>query len=392
MTRRILLVDDEQNTLLALQRELRDWSRDQGVEVRATTDPAEALALLAAAPDEYQLVISDLRMPQMKGSDLLLEVKERWPRIMSILLTGYSETGEVMKAVKAGIFSYILKPWDRDYLLQEIGKALEVYRIREENALHARRMEQELRWAGEMQRAFLRMPAVSGPAAGGVTFDLHYRPVSSLHCGGDYYDVISLPGSRLLVLLGDVAGHGVTGALVTGVLKSIIEPEFVMPAGGTPSPAALLHWLNARLCAFMGTTSSLLVTMVAAVLDPAGGTLTFANAGHVPPLMVRRGAAAQSLDSTGPALGFMPDAVYTETAESFGIGDLLFMYTDGLVESGTAMVSSGIDTLRTMLAAVPDPAALGAAAIARQVLAARGTTEFEDDVTVLRALRAGGTR
>ena len=379
MSRRVLFVDDEPNTLLALRRELRDWSKAAGVEIDIATDPLAVMGMLNAHPGEYELVVSDLRMPAMKGSDLLVSIKQRYPEILSILLSGYSEVEEVMKAIKAGIFSYILKPWDRDYLRAEIEKALEVYRIRKENADNQRRLDMELRWAGEMQRFFL---TIKIPAPQGLRIDLDYRPLPSLYCGGDYYDILELPQRGTLLLVGDVAGHGVTGALVTGILKSIIVMEYIGPQGVQGSMAGLMKWLNRRLAGFFGAGSSMFISLFAGLFDPGARSLRYANAGQVPPLHFARGKATP-LASTGPALGFMPDADYREEEEHFQTGDMLLLFTDGLVEMGAGTVSDGTRRVVEVMQG-PDGAGLSAAAIGSRTLAVSGSAAFTDDVTIIR--------
>ena len=120
--KKIMLVDDEASILNSLKRELYDWCLEKEIEIIKFTNPLEALESLEVEKEVF-LVISDLRMPEMLGSDLLLNIQAKYPDIITILLTGYSEIDEIMKAVKAGIFAYILKPWDEKYLLTEIGKA-----------------------------------------------------------------------------------------------------------------------------------------------------------------------------------------------------------------------------------------------------------------------------
>ncbi len=379
MSRRVLFVDDEPNTLQALRRELRDWSRAAGVEIETTSDPLAVMAMLEAHKGEYELVVSDLRMPSMKGSDLLVSIKERYPEILSILLSGYSEVEEVMKAIKAGIFSYILKPWDRDYLRAEIEKALEVYRIRRENVEHERRMDTELRWAGEMQRFFLK---VRVPTPRGLRIDLDYRPLASLYCGGDYYDFIELPQRGTLLLVGDVSGHGVTGALITGILKSIIVMEYIGPEGPQASMAGLMQWLNRRMAAFFGQGSSIFISFFAGLVDPAARIMRYANAGQVPPFLFSKGQATP-LASTGPALGFVPDATYREEEARLQTGDILLLYTDGLVEAGSGQVSDGTRRILDVMRG-PDGPKLSAAAITSRILQLSGSGEFADDVTLIR--------
>ncbi|HTX72904.1 MAG TPA: response regulator, partial [Rectinemataceae bacterium] len=260
----LLFVDDEVSILNSIKRELRDWSVEKGLTLVVAPSAREATKLLEERADRISLVISDLKMPEMLGSDFLLVVHERWPGIVTILLTGYSEAQELMKAVRAGIFAYILKPWEPDYLRAELEKAIELQRIREQNAAYAKTLEEELRFAGEMQRAILRPTPLRSE---GVEFRSSYRPVPGLFCGGDYYDVISIGADRYLMLVGDVAGHGIKASLITGILKAVIFPEYVRGVMGKKfSPAGFLSWLNDRMNFELRQTSSLIITFLAGVL------------------------------------------------------------------------------------------------------------------------------
>jgi sigma-B regulation protein RsbU (phosphoserine phosphatase) len=155
-TKAILFVDDEPNILSALRRELRDLALETGLEIRTAPNAIQALEELKSTHEETTVIVSDLKMPEMKGSDFLLRVRELYPDIVTILLTGFSEPEEVMKAVKAGIHSYILKPWEPAYLRSEIEKAMELFNLKEREKTYKARVADELRWAGEMQRALLK--------------------------------------------------------------------------------------------------------------------------------------------------------------------------------------------------------------------------------------------
>ncbi|MEI6877272.1 MAG: response regulator, partial [Spirochaetota bacterium] len=274
----ILFVDDESSILSSIRRELREWANERSLLIVTAPSAREGLKIIEANPADIMVIVSDLKMPEMKGSDFLLVVKERWPSIITILLTGFSETEEVMKAVKAGIFSYILKPWEPEYLESELQKAVETYRMRTENAAYAKTIEEELRWAGEMQKAFIRPAPLRSE---GIEFRTSYRPLPGLFCGGDYYDVINIAQDRYLLLVGDVAGHGVKAAFVTGILKAVIFPEYVRNMHGKKlSPGAFMGWLNDRMNFELRQTSDLIITFFAGVLDRAGMSFTYANAGQ----------------------------------------------------------------------------------------------------------------
>jgi len=377
----VLLVDDEANILNALRRELHSWAAEKAIGIETAASAQEALAFLGERPGEVSVIVSDLKMPGMLGSDFLLEVRERWPDIITILLTGYSETEQVMKAVKAGIFSYITKPWDPGYLRSELEKALEIHDIRVQNRLYRTTLEEELRWAGEMQRALLK------PRADGITgmdFQSSYEPMPGLYCGGDYYDLVALGPGRYLALLGDVAGHGLRAALVTGILRAVIYPEYIRTLGQRRfSPSAFLGWLNDRMSFELSKTSGLVITFFAGLVDIAEGAFTYANAGHNRPFLVHDGKARE-LALSGPGFGFAESVSYGEESLPIGSGDILALFTDGLVEVG----AKDDGTPAVDLAAIVERTPWGPdwnRRVMEAALAATGMEHFEDDVTLMAA-------
>ncbi|MBK8970108.1 MAG: response regulator [Hahellaceae bacterium] len=123
-TYRVLAVDDEPGILSALQRQLRKTAFEW-----VTVDSGkEALTLLAN--ERFQLIISDMRMPEMDGAEFLGRVKAEWPDTVRILLTGYSEMEATVKAINdGGIFSYLSKPWEREELLALLERAAQHYQL-----------------------------------------------------------------------------------------------------------------------------------------------------------------------------------------------------------------------------------------------------------------------
>jgi phosphoserine phosphatase RsbU/P len=376
----ILLVDDEQNILNALSRELREWATERGLEILSSISARDGLALLSKRGADTVVVVSDLKMPEMKGSDFLLKVKDTYPDIITILLTGFSETEEVIKAVRAGIFSYMLKPWDSEYLVAELQKAFEHGELKRQNAEYLKTMVDELKWAGELQKAMLK-PAL--PRSDGVEFRASYRPLPSLYCGGDYYDVIPLLPDRYLLLLGDVAGHGVRAAIVTGILKAVIYSEYVRAVAGKDfSPGAFLSWLNNRMNFELRASSGLIITFFAGILDLKAGTLRYSNAGQDHPFILRGGQAVELMVS-GSGLGFADSISYPEQSVNVGPGDALTLYTDGLLEPGVA--AGGAPVKPGPLFARVEYSPDYHRRLMETALAEAGMADFEDDVTLITA-------
>jgi type II secretory ATPase GspE/PulE/Tfp pilus assembly ATPase PilB-like protein/DNA-binding NarL/FixJ family response regulator len=136
---RVLLVDDEPNVLAALRRVFR-W---ENYEILTAAGGQEALRLLEQGPP-VQLVISDFMMPGMNGSELLVRIRERWPEMLRIMLTGHANTEAVMGSVKEGaVYRFILKPWNDDDLRLSVALALEQYELLQRNQALERENRQQ---------------------------------------------------------------------------------------------------------------------------------------------------------------------------------------------------------------------------------------------------------
>lgn len=167
--------------------------------------------------------------------------------------------------------------------------------------------------------------------------------VEGTQVGGDWYDVIRLGAGRTAFVIGDVMGRGVTAAAVMGQLRAAVRAYATLDL----PPAEVLEHLD-RLVQDLG--GSQIVTSVYAVHDSVRRTLTYANAGHLPPLLVRRGevSLATDVEPTGPPLG----AGYFGAGEQqldLEVDDLVVLYTDGLVERRRSDLFAGIDRLASMV-------------------------------------------
>lgn len=122
---KILCVDDEPHVLQGLERVLYER-----FEVSTATSGAEALALMEE--EHFEVLISDMRMPEMDGAELLKQARARWPSMSRILLTGQAELTAAMKAINEGhVFRFLLKPCDNDVLIEQIDEAVQLYRLRQ---------------------------------------------------------------------------------------------------------------------------------------------------------------------------------------------------------------------------------------------------------------------
>jgi serine phosphatase RsbU (regulator of sigma subunit) len=175
--------------------------------------------------------------------------------------------------------------------------------------------------AGLVQRGFMRSTL---PAGIGVTARAGYVPAFDV--GGDFYDVRRLPDGTVSVAIGDVAGNGVSAALVMSRVTS--ELERALEAGA--APGGVLAALNARLA---GAAADMFVTASCAHIDPARRRVTLANAGHLPAILRRANGEVFTFGgATGMPLG-MFDSAYDEDECLLESGDILLLVTDGVLEA-----------------------------------------------------------
>jgi serine phosphatase RsbU (regulator of sigma subunit) len=209
---------------------------------------------------------------------------------------------------------------------KEINLALERARMQRE-LLHRQRLERDMHLAAELQRSFL--PA-GPPSVPGCEFALHHAPAAGV--GGDFYDFLPLGDGKLGLVIGDVAGKGVSAALLMARLTSDIRYLSLQ----CPRPAELLGRLNAKLVA-SGPRGSF-VTMVYGVLDAATRKMTVASAGHLPPLRVMPEAGMVEpfdLPRSFP-LGALEQSAYEDVAIELDAGDHVVLYTDGVMDASNA--------------------------------------------------------
>jgi sigma-B regulation protein RsbU (phosphoserine phosphatase) len=188
--------------------------------------------------------------------------------------------------------------------------------------LERRRLEKELAIAREIQESFLPKKAPELPG-----FDLAGTARAHDEVGGDYFDFISVSEGQLGLAIADVSGKGIPAALImAGFRMSLlaeIRNDFAI--------RAVMRKVNSLL--YESTDSDKFVTAFYGVLDLKSRVLTFANAGHNPPMLLRRDGTSEHLHEGGVALGVLPAAQYDERPQALQAGDVLVLYTDGVSEA-----------------------------------------------------------
>jgi sigma-B regulation protein RsbU (phosphoserine phosphatase) len=197
--------------------------------------------------------------------------------------------------------------------------------------------------------------------------------------GGDYYGYVAMADGSLGIAIADVSGHGVGAALYMAIAKGALQSE----ARDILSAGDILGRVNEVLASDFSATD-MFATLVFARFLPDGRRIVWSNAGHNPPLLLRRSGDVETLKPCGPALGIVAGARWRDVDQRFAPGDVLLLYTDGLIEArDEAKRFFGIERL---IEATRRPAAT-AAEIRENVLDAlgrhSGTTTVEDDVTLV---------
>lgn len=205
--------------------------------------------------------------------------------------------------------------------------------LRFRHYLRGKQVEEQLAMARRVQFDLL-------PPGSLLTRDLEFaaRCVPAWQVGGDFYDAFETEDHQIALVLGDVSGKGISAALLMGVVQGVVHAS-----NGTGSPAhheQAMERLNHLLC--MKTARERFVSLFWCYFDPMRSVLSYINAGHLPPLLIRKTGAVDfeviHLDAGGgPVLGLLPGATYEQSEISILPGDLLAVFSDGVLEAANAL-------------------------------------------------------
>ncbi len=235
-------------------------------------------------------------------------------------------------------------------------------------------LKNDLEIAREIQLAMLPHETFksAGIEASGLT-----RPANTV--GGDFFDILPLPDGRIALALGDVAGKGSPAALLMALLLAMLRTL----VDERLEPAALLTRLNLQVVRH--APGSRFITLFFAIYDPTTGRLTYANAGHLPPIIHRVGKPFTRLTEGGLALGLFESATYQASATSLEPGDTLLLYSDGLTEAedpaGRPFDEAGLEHV---LQLHPDSSPSQLSRVLFDAISTHAQADrFADDLTVL---------
>ena len=330
MSIKILSVDDETDLELLLSQYFRRKIRNGEYEFFFAHNGLEALQVLLKHPD-ISIILSDINMPEMDGLTLLAKINEmRIPSLKCIMVSAYGDMDNIRQAMNGGAFDFATKPIDLDDLQRTIDKAVEqIEYIRSAQKEHAQLVDiqTDLSVAREIQHAILPR-----------TFDLKLQDAYKVNIyasmlaakdvGGDFYDFFPIDDHRMGFTIADVSGKGVPAAIFMAVSRTLIKAT-----GLQDKPTnECMSSVNDMLCD--ESVGSMFVTVFYGIYDLLTGHITFTNAGHNPPYILKANGSVEALQAPcNLVLGAVPGIPFTCNTLELEPGDTLFMYTDGVTEA-----------------------------------------------------------
>ena len=317
-TGRVLIADDQMDVLDALQMLLSGC----GLATEAVTHPGRVLRALKTG--QFDAVLMDLNYTRdiiagEEGLELVSQIRSMDSLLPVVVMTAWSSVDLAVEAMRRGASDFIQKPWENRDLLQKLQNQLS--RARAQRRVQRQR-DGELQEVREIQDSLLpqKLPEVAGYEVAAITQPLRF-------VGGDYYNVVRLSERHTVLCIADVAGKGWPAALLMSSLQAALKPLIWQRL----APRELCHRLNRILCDL--TPVGKFISFFYAVLDSVDNRLTYCNAGHNPPLLIRPDGTSTELKAAGAVLGQFPRWLYEQSELQMRSGDKLLLFTDGLVEA-----------------------------------------------------------
>jgi signal transduction histidine kinase/serine phosphatase RsbU (regulator of sigma subunit) len=347
-TSEVLVVDDNPTNLEVM----RELLRSAGIPVVTCSGGREALERMREQPPD--LLLLDLMMPEVSGEDVLREVRRdaRLSDVPVILLTARASHEDRLLGLRLGADDYLAKPVDSGELLLRVRNGLARAHLSREKMLR----DQNLEAARAVQQALLpthrKFP--------GVSLADHYRAAEQT--GGDWFGyAFDDKSKRFFVAIGDVTGHGMPAALVTGAAAGAFKASTALLRGQVGTGEQLLVALAEAVHEAVrdtGRNTGRMMTMTFVCIDAGSGQGWYLNAGHQP-LFVFGREGSRALVSQGTALGSPETPRFAVQGFQLRRGESCFLYTDGLTEnSGPDGKTLSLRRLQKLLGSASSPSDL----------------------------------
>ena len=344
---KILSVDDENDLELLLTQYFRRKIRKGEYDFHFAHNGLEALMMLLKEKD-FDIILSDINMPEMDGLTLLTKINEMQnPALKCIMVSAYGDMGNIRQAMNNGAFDFATKPIDLDDLSLTIEKAIEqIHYIKEMQKEHNELtgIKGDLAVAREIQQAIL--PRIFPPFPEETTsMDIAAEMNAAKDVGGDFYDFFRIDKDRIGFTIADVSGKGVPAAIFMAVARTLIRATGIRGV----SPAECITYSNSLLS--QESVNYMFVTVFYGIYNIRTGEVTYTNAGHNPPYLIKANGTVEELPlSKDIVAGAIDDYQYTEETLQLEKGDTLLLYTDGVTEAVDAEVNDySEDRLKKLL-------------------------------------------
>lgn len=379
----LLIIDDDD----VVRASLAAYLEDSGFSVLQAGNGQQGLQVF----EEHQpdLVICDLRMPQMGGLELIRQVSERAPQLPVIVVSGAGVMSDAVEALRLGAADYLIKPLeDLAVLEHSVRRALDRSRLVLENQRYRdkleaanRELEASLHLLQEDQTAGRQVQMNMLPESPWVAgeFAFEHQIIPSLFLSGDFVDYFRVDERRIAFYLADVSGHGASSAFVTVLLKFMTTRlmfELKRSKMREFKPSEVLSHINRGL---INSKLGKHVTMVGGVIDEESGLLTYAVGGHLPLPVLHTPAHTRYLEGRGLPVGLFDEATYQDLVVELPPQFSLSLMSDGILD-----LLPG-DTLKDKEAALPEivRAAGGSLDGLRQRFGLATLGDMPDDIALL---------
>ncbi|MCP4550848.1 MAG: SpoIIE family protein phosphatase [Bacteroidetes bacterium] len=326
---KILAIDDEPDMEELIRQQFRREIRKKEMEFVFAKNGAEALIRLNENKD-IDMILSDINMPEMDGLTFLSKLKEiNRPLLKTIMVSAYGDMDNIRTAMNRGAFDFVMKPINFDDLEITMNKTIEqVNKLKSAEKDHSQLLsiKHELDVAREIQTSILPKTFPAFPEK--TEFDLYAAMDAAKSVGGDFYDFFMIDEERLGLVIADVSGKGIPAALFMAVSRTILKTQAIT---GLPANECLIR-TNDSLC--LENANSMFVTVFYAILNIKTGELSYANAGHNPPYILRKNGTVEMLAGMGElVIAVIKGIKYSLYNEKLAPGDVLYLFTDGVTEA-----------------------------------------------------------
>ncbi|HCF1728202.1 two-component system response regulator RssB [Pseudomonas aeruginosa] len=380
----LLIIDDDE----VVRESLAAYLEDSNFKVLQALNGLQGLQIFES--EQPDLVICDLRMPQIDGLELIRRIRQTASETPIIVLSGAGVMSDAVEALCLGAADYLIKPLeDLAVLEHSVRRALDRAYLRVENQRYRDKLEaanrelqaslnllQEDQNAGRQVQ--MNMLPVTPWSIEGLEFS--HRIIPSLYLSGDFVDYFRVDERRVAFYLADVSGHGASSAFVTVLLKFMTTrllyesrrngtlPEF--------KPSEVLAHINRGL---INTKLGKHVTMLGGVIDLEKNCLTYSIGGHLPLPVLFVDGQASYLEGRGLPVGLFDDASYDDRVMELPPSFSLSLFSDGILD-----VLPGA-TLKEKEALLPEQVAAAGGTLdgLRQVFGLANLAEMPDDIALL---------